>query len=266
MEGELNTNELGTENDDKGGDDKTQEVDYGKVDPDKLTHQQIAQTEAFKGLMREVQGLREKVQDLGQSNEMLSSEIERQSAEANSGEDEDYITLARAKDLVGGAIEQEKDKMKKEEEKRQQQEQIIRQNKSVEKFFSELSKNKVAGIPDGQTIIQKGGLWLQANRPALFKVATESDDPARDIYDLALTYVPEFKNVRESALNTKFMEQMKSASIPGGQSTGEPEPESDFEKLFDLASKGADGFALAEKELMQGEDPEDDKIREIQNK
>lgn len=77
---------------------------------------------------------------------------------------------------------------------------------------------------DANTVVNEGAAWLQANKPHLFKAAIQGGDSASELYDLAITYVPEIKKrfqAHQNAILANKLDTSSDTPPSGGGPAGE---------------------------------------------
>lgn len=192
---------------------KKDEVDLSKVNPSEIPHHIIQQTPAFTGLLSEVQDMRVSNRQLKENVNSLQGELETRS---KNDDPEELMNRQEVHKVVEEALEKQKDEHSKQQEQQNKTDQISKENDSLSRLRSDLPTEKVGEGLDADTVIREGGAWLMQNKPKLFAAARQSDDPAREVYNLSLAYVPSIKKRAVTKQNVEFLETIKTGSIPKG--------------------------------------------------
>jgi len=202
--------------------EKEEEVDLSKVNPSEIPHHVVQQTPAFTGLLSEVQDLRVSNRQLQDSVSLLQGELETRDDNANL-DPEEWMKRKDVQEEVNKAVEAQKAEHQKQQEQQKKNDQIDRENQSLTRLRADFTVEKVGEGLDADTVIREGGAWLMQNKPKLFEAARQSIDPAREVYNLSLTYVPLIRKRTATKQHSEFLETIKSGSIPKGSGALGPE-------------------------------------------
>lgn len=175
-------------------------VDWNAVDPATIPHHVVQQTQAFGGILRDAQSMRAKNQQLEESVNLLQNELQRQTEPLD---EEEYMKRNQVEELLA----RERQKMEDERTKEKTAAQNTRETQSFNQLQEQL-KEAPEGL-DANNVIREGGSWLAVNKPALFNAARNSENPAKEIYDLALTFVPSIRQRAESAKSAALLDSLK---------------------------------------------------------
>lgn len=212
-------------------------IDYTKLDPTRIPHHIVQMTGPFQGLVADVQTQRTKTQELTEQINLLTSELQSKDDEEVKDPNEP-VTRGELKstieNVVNKVVSTIEGSRKKDEDARQSKESERRLNESCRKLGEEFTEAKAGKGLDAATVLRNGLPWLAQNEPELLAAARNSSDPARKIYKLALTHVPELMERFDAQRNNQFVETIQTGrihkgggAIPGGQ-------KSELVRIFEL--------------------------------
>jgi hypothetical protein len=202
----------GTDLEDAEGaiDETAEEIDYTKLDPAKIPHHIVQQTQAFGGVMVDLQQTRESKQRLQENYNVLESELDK--ADDEEVDPDAPITQKQ----LDARLEKEREARAAERQKRDEQQEVRLQNASLTKIREAHPVGKEPEGLDGDTVVREGGNWLARHRPKLFEAAVASNDPAGEIYDLSLAMVPAIKKRAQSVQHASLLDKIKRGGVPPG--------------------------------------------------
>jgi hypothetical protein len=201
-------------------------IDWAKVNPDDIPQDVIERTTAHRGVIRDlIETRRRNRQAEGEDRD----EDGREDRRRRDDEDNDPDPLAGLDEdepLTAGQIRQHREwqerKQQKKDEQRQKQEatkaekvRAEQNQRRFEKLMAEVDSTAPKGL-DVATVIREGAAWLAANKPHLARAASESDDPAREYYELSLAYVPTIRARAEAAKTAELLGKVKGGVKPQG--------------------------------------------------
>ncbi len=214
-----------------GAEVKTPETDYTRLDPSKIPHHIVQQTQAFGGMFSELQQTRTKVAELTEANDALVNELqEKDKVEAQDPNEPATVAYVDKKlDKLVAAIE---GKHKKEKAAESQTEQARRLNQSCLNLQKEITAEKAGEGLDAETVVREGVNWLAQNKPHLLEAAKQSDDPAREVYELSLNLVPSIRKRFDTRKNNQLLDTIQKGRISKGG--GFIPPGQQKSELFDI--------------------------------
>jgi len=190
------------------------EIDWETVDPDEIPQHLLAQTSHSRGLVRDLTDARRARQELGEelAKRGGSARADDEKPEEG-GNDDEPMTRGEMK----RALARDREDRKREEAQRDLKTRKEREDMSVEQLTIDKSVAKVGKGLDAETVLRIGGAWLRDNEPAIYDGALSSRDPARKLYDLALTLVPALRKRAEQRRTETVLDKVKTGGPRGGR-------------------------------------------------
>jgi len=221
-----------------------EKIDYTKIDPAKIPDTVAQASRAFGGLLAETQELREANRGLSESNTLLETEL--QSRQQEEGQEDEFVSRKEAREMAQDAVQTAEKKRQAEQAEATAKTEKKIHNQSLRQLRADFpadGENAVADGLDADTVLRVGAAWLIANKPKIYNACIESDDPARELYEQALSFVPALKKKAKAHENAKFLETIKEGRIPKG--AGGAPPEDETSELLDLIDNKSEEEIMA---------------------
>lgn len=196
MSNEMNEQEQQTSDETINDETTTANTDEAGVD--------ITQTKAYQGILRDLKGERSKRQELEQSVEALHEQLQQDAGKQTEEEkidDEDLLTVGQFRKL------QEKEKKAKAAEEQKSQRTALDRKflSSEEQARTEFTAEKMGSGLDFDTVLENGFKAMATKNPAYWQVVVNSDNPAREAYEIGLRH-PDIAKKHESFRGSKLLE------------------------------------------------------------
>lgn len=238
-------------NDDNAAQNNEPEIDYTKIDPEKIPHDVIQNSNAFKGLLHETQTLRENQAALNAQMEMLQQKEPAKDPDPFDNDDfdpDEPVTMGQLKNTLSQVLTAEQKKQQAEKQQTEAQQRAQLQEQSTARLLKDKSvKNCPKGL-DGETVLRQGGQWLKQHKPQYVQAALNSADPAAEIYDLALKYCPDLVKIQATTQNNQLLNSLQNPKVPGNAGGGD-EDMSTLETLMDMPLDQIDAQLAKELEV-----------------
>ena len=227
-----------------GGEDDQEDkneptIDYSKVDPQKLTQEQVEKALAAKGIMRELHQQREENRTLKEQLEAMQKGGESDDLEL----DEDMPVTG--KDLMRVINKFQESRSASEEQARME---AVRANiqRSEQQAYEKYGDGKVQKGLEGKTVITETIEHLKQRNPLQLQAMLRSADPGEELYTYGLALVPKFRSIADKTRHREFVDQLnRGGGFQGGGPGGGGTPGS-------LALLAMDPEAMLQKSLEGG--------------
>lgn len=219
-------------------------VDWGKVDPTTIPHEVVRKSEPFKGVLAEVQGLREQNRQLTEAVAARAPAAQpgTEPDEDEPGEPDDLLTRRQAQAM----LERDRKERKKEAEERAARDNVVRENESISQLQQDYAPGKAPAGLDANTVLREGVPWLAQNEPALLEGARRSRNPAKRIYELALSLCPTIAERAEAHRNEQVLERLnKPGSVKGPGARGRAPGEAPVSTIVGLSFGAKSGEVMS---------------------
>jgi len=193
------------------------EIDYNSLDPSKIPHEIVQQTQAFSGLLGETQQSRQTAAALQLQLNDRAAKDEAPAEDDDQGDPEDFVT----KGDMARLLDNQREEIKKEQAVKEAANLQGNQNKATAAFASKMKAEETGPGLDVKTVISETSAHLKAHDPEMFELLMKKPDAAERLYQYGIATIAEIRDRDASHRNEKFLASLKTGGGPKGGGTGD---------------------------------------------
>lgn len=198
-----------------------------------LDHEEVRKSVPFKGLLSEVQKLREENRTLKEAKAVPAAEVPDEDADDDTDDDADVFTAADVKKIVARELAREVAPLRQQIDGTSKAARQVAFQTGLDALRAD---QKAGNIPTGvntDAIVRKALSELQESKPAVLADLLEDINPVKSIYHYATTRIPAIAD--DLATAAKTQEQVQKERLAKGRSPTGDSP-SQINDMLDVLS------------------------------